>query len=589
MKFKRISVLLITGAVMLCAAGCTTYNDNEVADGLDIYYSRFGGDAFAGRYYWNGSEDSMTITVPDEYKGYKINSLGGFFGTGVPMFFRVEPDDKENNGYYYKYTYPEYDPGAEYKELVFTLEIGKNISKIKGVEDGFLYRKNENGAVVCCEVVYNIICAEGNDNYYSKDGRLYLRSDDTLVDLPYPDGKISIVEEAADKAGTTESGKEEPKPESGEGEDVDIGAGIWLARNNGKTPQYYYWFDGNGSGEKRMQENGEEKPFTYSVSGSELTLQYKWSDSASKITVTGDGAGGMEFVWENGSTATLTYLGGFDFDWFTFYSNEELLKMAEAYAANRNGGRTFGSKSAYILDNDMIKIELIDLQDGQPSDAAIFTVDRYTAKGTLAANGGEEPVDLADMRYETVTPAPWSPEVAQRGEMLDSEKHIGIMYLGLPLPDESYMPGEPMFLTDMHYNGAEERFPWVTELPADRLVKTVRGREMYLIIPADKEASVTVRELLYDDDTYSEYTDDTLYQSGGEPFVIICNADRRRSDVRITVTESDGTVYELSPWVNYLNKDGQYAVSVNEYDEAVYDFTDYPKVNGEDDPTARER
>ena len=39
---------------------------------------------------------------------------------------------------------------------------------------------------------------------------------------------------------------------------------------------------------------------------------------------------------------------------------------------------------------------------------------------------------------------------------------------------------------------------WVAELPADRFVRTVRGREMYLIIPADKDSTVTVREMLYD-------------------------------------------------------------------------------------------
>ncbi len=373
---------------------------------------------------------------------------------------------------------------------------------------------------------------------------------------------------------------------------MDIGAGIWLAKNNGKTPQYYYRFDGSGNGERRSQEDGEEKPFTYSVNGSTLTIQYKWDDNPIDISVTDNGDGSMEFVGANGRSQTLRYLGGFGFDWFTFYTNKELLDMAQAYYANRNSGKTFSDQlSAYILDDDMIRIELINFSSsGEPEDAAIFTIDRYTAKGTHTTGSGEVPVDLADMQYETVTPAPWSPDVTARDEMTGEEKHIGVMYLGVPLVKSGYGPGDPMFATDLHYNGAEEKFPCVTELPADRFICTVRGREMFLIVPADKEASVTVREILYDNETYSEYPDDTLYSSSdGAPFVIVCNSDRRRCDVMITVTESDGTTYEWYPWVDHPENSDVYANSINDYDGTIKDFTDYPKVNGEDDPDARIR
>lgn len=50
------------------------------------------------------------------------------------------------------------------------------------------------------------------------------------------------------------------------------------------------------------------------------------------------------------------------------------------------------------------------------------------------------------------------------------------------------------------------------------------GNEVYLIVPRHPDSTVTVQAISIDwDDNYKEIIGDTLYKSGGEPFVLRCN------------------------------------------------------------------
>ena len=66
-------------------------------------------------------------------------------------------------------------------EIEFTIYIGKNISHIEYVEDEYYLVKEDGKGTYYHPVVY-IECSDENGHFYSKDGKLYDRSTDELID-----------------------------------------------------------------------------------------------------------------------------------------------------------------------------------------------------------------------------------------------------------------------------------------------------------------------------------------------------------------------------------------------------------------------
>mgnify|MGYP007069935896 CR=1 FL=1 len=526
------------------------------------------------------------------------------FGTGVPARFKVSTDKgAQELGYYYdQYAFQATDKeNSEYKELVFKLNIGGNVSKLM-IEDGCRIRySDENGTSIYYEVVYNVTCSDKNETYYAKDGKLYLRTDDSLVELDYPDGRVNgakvsgslaeateapeimtseITEQttttAETAADTTVSGTGISLSEGTPAE--DIGMGMWLVDVADANEQYYLYFDGMGSGMKEKQEYEYSEPFTYSIEDGIMTIEFASTEQPQTVQVTDFGNGTLALEWESDwHIEYMSYLGGFGFDWFDYYTNEELKGMERAFYENLLGEDTLVVDEEYFDADDNIVTEMHNHAD----EKVTFVIDRYTASGTMIISDSVIAADLTDMYYgEPVVPAPWSPAVINRQVMLDSEKPLGVMFLGSPYLLADYTPGDPVYNGIFHGSGADNAFgDWIYELPADRFVRTVRGREMYLIIPFDEAAEVTVTEMLYDSQTYSQYPDETLYHStDGEPFMIVCNPDDRRSDVLITINDTKGGVYEWSPGV-MTGAGGEYQ-ALYDFDGTVYDFTDYRLVNG---------
>ena len=66
-----------------------------------------------------------------------------------------------------------------------TLHIGSNVQELRNTDTRFVYIFTENKDGKENEIVYiptfYIICDKNNETFYSKDGRLYLRETDQLV------------------------------------------------------------------------------------------------------------------------------------------------------------------------------------------------------------------------------------------------------------------------------------------------------------------------------------------------------------------------------------------------------------------------
>lgn len=73
-------------------AGCALeYSDTE-KDG-DFRYAVAKKKAFVSEYFWDGTEENMTIVIPKSYDEKDIVSVGGVFGRGLPMPFRINIED----------------------------------------------------------------------------------------------------------------------------------------------------------------------------------------------------------------------------------------------------------------------------------------------------------------------------------------------------------------------------------------------------------------------------------------------------------------------------------------------------------------
>ncbi|MBQ4643792.1 MAG: hypothetical protein IJB66_06185 [Oscillospiraceae bacterium] len=121
--------------------------------------------------------------------------------------------------------------------------------------------------------------------------------------------------------------------------------------------------------------------------------------------------------------------------------------------------------------------------------------------------------------------------------------------------------------------GYLEKYPFIADIPYERYVET-SGKEMYCIVPKDKNSSVSVTEWKFSPTRGGSYGK-VLYKSdSGEPILITCNEKENIPNVKVVIVDSDGKVFEFSPvynsqlgWLEVYQTPEAYA----------YDFTVYNK------------
>ena len=183
---KKRPIVLLLLAVLL-AAGLSSIRDaamlykGPVTAGAQEYYvNKVSHRAFAGNYVWDGDPDHMTIVVPDEVDGVPVTSLGGYFGRGVPTFFGVTLPEA------YRSSITPQEGMEVQEELVFTVELGKNVKELNCVDMGYDTVAVQLGTATRYRVSYVYQCAEENPTFYARDGVLYRRADGQPV-LPHPE------------------------------------------------------------------------------------------------------------------------------------------------------------------------------------------------------------------------------------------------------------------------------------------------------------------------------------------------------------------------------------------------------------------
>ena len=221
------ALLFIMCALLLTA--CTGYNNSTSVTENGIYYhlSSNRKEAMVVSYQWDAKADNNVITIPDTLSdGTPVKKIGGFIGIGVPVSFgidyhtdgpsfpksRKQMSEEEVQAFYKDYADNHPDElfghlvkldetdGSDssvqyefiYKDITFTINIGKNVSSIHETisEYNILYDINSygilqpDGTVLVYRAALYFNVDPDNKTYYAEDGVLYKTADGQPVLQP---------------------------------------------------------------------------------------------------------------------------------------------------------------------------------------------------------------------------------------------------------------------------------------------------------------------------------------------------------------------------------------------------------------------
>lgn len=179
-KFLKISGIVIAAyivtwlTVVSLAALFQSGGDPLLFGDLELSTHSLSKTCYANTYHWPVKTDYVELDIPDTVDGYRVTKLGGqnsFVGPTSPFMISM-PLAKNNLG---TNILPE---DAQVERYHMVINIGKNLKEIKYLVMREYFDMGENQFV---QILVTVNCDEENRHFYSKDGKLYNRSDDSLV------------------------------------------------------------------------------------------------------------------------------------------------------------------------------------------------------------------------------------------------------------------------------------------------------------------------------------------------------------------------------------------------------------------------
>ena len=145
---KKFIAIILFGILIFCISGCVFedvcffYSDSAEYNGFSVEVNKVARCCFVGKYHCTEYADRCEITIPDEYKGMPIISIGGSVGRGVPSPFFIDcsdvymnaPEDSKYDAVFSSdISMYENDGNYTIEPVVFVLNIGKNIKEVEFV------------------------------------------------------------------------------------------------------------------------------------------------------------------------------------------------------------------------------------------------------------------------------------------------------------------------------------------------------------------------------------------------------------------------------------------------------------------------
>ena len=149
---------------------------------------------------------------------------------------------------------------------------------------------------------------------------------------------------------------------------------------------------------------------------------------------------------------------------------------------------------------------------------------------------------------------------------------FGAAYLGYVggLFDEGFEVGFPAWLWETNEAMLLE-YPFIAEIDEEHIIGG--AGHLYCIVPVDKNATVAINRVQWNEKTQTDEVTEVLYRSEtGEPVLLFANLDgvAYEADTQLFITDSNNT-YE---WYPGLDAESRLAPALS-YDYHIWDFTEY--------------
>lgn len=200
---KKLLLSIISIFLLFSLCGCSLlYDSHGIAeDSFEVYYTSQIKEAFIHTYYWDGSEEGKTIIIPETFEGCTITTLGGNHGKGVPSPFHITFTDEAKellrpDAFRWDFEPVDKTKKCDVEYISFNLHISQYIDEFDCVSFDSYYVARYGMVPMVYVVTFNVTCDENNKTFYAKDGKLYYRGNDALVDvIPYSDFVLETPEE----------------------------------------------------------------------------------------------------------------------------------------------------------------------------------------------------------------------------------------------------------------------------------------------------------------------------------------------------------------------------------------------------------
>ena len=176
-RFLKILGIIILAVLLLTfLRECSLMYGNKTieSDDLRYYTHNLFRTCFAGNYTWSSDTNQAVLTIPDTCDGYRVTALGGYAGLGAPCPFSVNLSDAQ-----YICSEEMLPDDAKIEQYHLFIHIGKNVK-----DDAFIVMDNYHcvGTNQFVQILVTVECSEENLVFYSQDGKLYRKSDESLVE-----------------------------------------------------------------------------------------------------------------------------------------------------------------------------------------------------------------------------------------------------------------------------------------------------------------------------------------------------------------------------------------------------------------------
>ena len=331
------------------------------------------------------------------------------------------------------------------------------------------------------------------------------------------------------------------------GEQIALKDGAWYCIDEQTNQLLYYWVIGGTqlarfdvkTGEK-LQQAFEAVDDRFSFDGQEYTLDLIHSQQLRLVAAAEDG----------GQSWLCTWFRASDMQSFHLFSEEELISKASEYYASRANHVPQFTEIESFDGAGAVVMHLYDIAENHTATCERYYIDRFSGSG-IDSQGNA-------VNLHEPAAAGWKPEVPEQETLRRAGEFCGLVYLGsVPVSKNYYAPDDEFYSDLLKETGLTETYPYLAEIPAEYFAYTMRGTELWLVIPADPAAKVTVTNI---DPAGGSALRDVYCSYSGAPFLLKCNYSDIGPDVQITV--NDGSERPaFSPYISMADGTAQSGAS----------------------------